>query len=101
MKHSVHSRSLEVLVQSSPALCDRANPQRFVAAPLMRKMFVGQEQEEAASNMTTLTTNRCSRALPAMGALGTLGARVRFPVACACNKPNALQAGKISWRLRQ
>lgn len=68
-----------------------SNPQRFVAAPLMRKMFAarGRKHHHAGNNMTTLTTNRCSRALSAMGALGT---RVRFLVACASNKPNALEA---------
>lgn len=72
-------------------LCDRGNPQRFVAAPLMRKMFAarGRKHHHAGTDMTTLTTNRCSRALSALGALGT---RVRFLVACASNKPNALEA---------
>lgn len=72
-------------------LCDRGNPQRFVAAPLMRKMFAakGRKHHHTGYNMTTLTTNRCSRTWSAMGALGT---RVRLLVACASNKPNALEA---------
>lgn len=49
---------------------DRGNPQRFVAAPLMRKMFAarGRKHHHTGYNMTTLTTNRCSRAWSAMGA---------------------------------
>lgn len=92
-RESVAMGSLDHLRYSSNSfeLCDRGNPQRFVAAPLMRKMFAarGRKHHHAGHNMTTLTTNRCSRALSALGALGT---RVRFLVACASNKPNALEA---------